>query len=187
MEEKYSRHDYRTHCHDHTEQKLRAHANGHTLTAAISHDAQKRTYQTRQAGKIWCSPWCRNQAAPLLPASPVLPIRWQRDWAARTPRSERGREKRWERMRRERERGREKEGGLYSAPRSHAQIIVNAAQKASRLDIRFGKQSSFRTDRPAPAGSLSELMRNRLLQKTRVLQTPRPGEKLETELKCIQV
>lgn len=127
-------------------------------------------------------------SCPIAPSFPSTPDKVAEGLGSQNPtKRKRGREKRWERMRRERERGREKEGGLYSAPRSHAQIIVNAAQKASRLDIRFGKQSSFRTDRPAPAGSLSELMRNRLPQKTRVLQTPRPGEKLETELKCIQV
>lgn len=46
-----------------------------------------------------------------------------------------------------REGGERKEGRLYSAPRSHAQIIVNAAQKPSRLDIRLGKRKGqFRTD-----------------------------------------
>lgn len=54
------------------------------LTAAISHDAQRRTYRARRAAKSGSCPRCRNQAGPLLPASPAVQIRWRRDPAART-------------------------------------------------------------------------------------------------------
>lgn len=120
----------------HTAEVAHSRKLAHTHRSEYSHDAQRRTYRTRQAAKVGRSPCCQNQAVPLLPASPVVQIGWQSDWAARTREAKEGH--REEVVKKgKRERGRErKEGRLSSAPRSHAQIIVNAAQKASRLDVR---------------------------------------------------
>lgn len=67
------------------------------------------------------------------------------------PRKEKERKKETEKGRRERKKGERERGGcLYSALRSHAQIIVNAAKNVSRLDVRSGLHC--RTQ-PAPRSS----------------------------------